>query len=135
MDQLEFINLSFKYILRESPKDVRKDCEDPARSCQHLNFGLSWKQSVKPNKSLVQKLLFGLTSNVLPFHFVFSSLAEWTQKFKFLYTYQILTVLGPLKISPLNFTYCNVRQWCTLLFVVSNPLNTQHSGFDLTKSQ
>ena len=41
MDQLEFINLSFKYILRESPKDVRKDCEDPARSCQHLNFGLS----------------------------------------------------------------------------------------------
>ena len=58
--------------------------KDPTWSFQHLNFGLSWKQSVKAKhcwsnqtKVSAQKIWFVLTSNVLPLHFVFSSLVDW----------------------------------------------------------
>ena len=66
-----------------------KDCEDPTRSCQHLNFGAAEHTSVKAKH---------WWSNV-----VFSSLAEWAPKFKFLYTYRMLStyILRIRNIGPL----------------------------------
>ena len=102
---------------------IKDSCQDPTRSCQHLNLGdfawlgEPWIQGVKA------KHCWSLTTNSF---FVFfsiyvkliecktwlrktcnksflSSLAEWELKFEFLYTYWILTIFPKRNNGPLNF--------------------------------
>ena len=79
---------------------IKDSCQDPARSCQHLNLGdfawlgEPWIQGVKA------KHCWSWTTNSF---LVLSSLAEWELKFEFLYTYWILTIFPKRNNGPLNF--------------------------------
>ena len=64
-------------------------CQDLARCCQHLNFGLNWTQGVKAKHCWLLSTSFLFTVQYkadTKQNMILSSLAEWMQKFKFLYT-------------------------------------------------
>ena len=108
-----------------------ESCQNPARSCQHLNFDLNWTQAVIKGKTLlgVVNKLFVFNIKLIQSKTWFW--AEWAQKSKFLYNtrswHQSHHCLLNLSDFTPQFVSANLLHWPTYLGYVEKKSPYQAS--------